>query len=84
MNPALSKRFIYFVPPLLFSIVAAAFLWELDPERDPREIPSVLIDDPVPDFSLPPIEGTRVPTEQLGRTTARAPESLFKIRNDIT
>ena len=61
MNPALSKRFIYFVPPLLFSIVAAAFLWGLDPERDPREIPSVLIDDPVPDFSLPPIEGTRVP-----------------------
>ena len=84
MNPALSKRFIYFVPPLLFSIVAAAFLWGLDPERDPREIPSVLIDDPVPDFSLPPIEGTRVPTEQLDRTTARAPESLFKIRNDIT
>ncbi len=61
MNPAISQRFIYFVPPLLFAIVAAAFLWGLDPERDPREIPSALIDDPVPDFSLPPIEGTRVP-----------------------
>ncbi len=56
MNPAISQRFIYFVPPLLFAIVAAAFLWGLDPERDPREIPSALIDDPVPDFSLPPLE----------------------------
>ena len=61
MNPALSKRFIYFVPPLLISIVAGAFLWWLDPYGDPGEVPSALIDDPVPDFSLPPIEGTGVP-----------------------
>ncbi len=51
MNPAISQRFIYFVPPLLFAIVAGTFLWGLDPERNPREIPSALIDDPVPDFS---------------------------------
>ena len=61
MNPALSKRFIYIVLCLLFSIVAGVFLWGLDPERDPREIPSALIDDRVPAFSLPPLEGTGVP-----------------------
>ncbi len=61
MNPAISKKLIYFVPPLLFAIVAGTFLWGLDPERNPREIPSALIDDPVPDFSLPPVEGTGVP-----------------------
>ncbi len=61
MNPAISKRFIYFVPPLVFAIVAGAFLWGLDPDRDPREVPLALIDDPVPDFSLPPLEGTGVP-----------------------
>ncbi len=61
MNPAISKKLIYFVPPLVFAIVAGTFLWGLDPDRDPREIPSALIDDPVPDFSLPPIEGTGVP-----------------------
>ena len=68
MNQALSKRFIYFVPPLLFAIVAGVFLWGLDPDRDPREIPSALIDDPVPDFSLPPIEGTRVPGPLVTRS----------------
>ena len=61
MNPAQLKMFIYFVSPLLFSIVAGAFLWGLDLDRDPREVPSALIDDPVPDCSLPPLEGTGVP-----------------------
>ncbi len=61
MNPAISKRFNYFVLSLLFAIVAGTFLWGLDPDRDPREVPSTLIDDPVPNFSLPPLEGTGVP-----------------------
>ncbi len=64
MNLALSKRYIYFVPPLLFAIVAVVFLWGLDPDRDPREIPSALIDDPVPDFSLPPL--ARISMSPLG------------------
>jgi cytochrome c biogenesis protein CcmG/thiol:disulfide interchange protein DsbE len=48
-------------PPLLFLIVAAAFLWGLNPERDPREVPSALINESVPEFSLPPLEGAAVP-----------------------
>ncbi|MFQ5466515.1 MAG: DsbE family thiol:disulfide interchange protein [Kiloniellaceae bacterium] len=51
------RRLIYALPTLIFAIVAGYFLWGLDPERDPREIPSVLIGKPVPNFDLPPVEG---------------------------
>ncbi len=50
-------RLIYFLPVLLFGVVAGYFLWGLDPERDPSEVPSALIDKPVPEFSLPPVQG---------------------------
>jgi cytochrome c biogenesis protein CcmG/thiol:disulfide interchange protein DsbE len=50
-------RLIYFLPILLFVIVAGYFLWGLDPERDPSEVPSALIDKPVPEFGLPPVQG---------------------------
>ncbi len=61
MNPARSKRIFYLIPPLLLAIAAAAFLWRLDYEKGPGGAPSALIDDPVPSFSLPSIEGTGVP-----------------------
>ena len=61
MNFVLSKMSIYFVPLLLFGIVAATFLWWLDHDGDSGDVASVLIDDPVPDFSLPPVEGAGVP-----------------------
>ena len=60
-----AARLIYLSPVLLFGIVAGYFLWGLDPDRDPREIPSVLIDKPVPEFSLPPVQG-----RTLGLSTA--------------
>ncbi len=44
-------------PVLVFAVVAAYFLWGLDPTRDPRAVPSVMIDKPVPEFALPAIEG---------------------------
>ena len=50
-------RLIYLLPVLLFGVVAGYFLWGLDPERDPSEVPSVLIDKPVPEFDLPPRPG---------------------------
>ncbi len=50
-------RLIYFLPILLFGVVAGYFLWGLDPERDPSEVPSALIDKPVPEFSLAPVQG---------------------------
>ncbi len=56
-----SKILIYLVPVLALLIVASGLLWELDPERDPSETPSALIADPIPDFALPPLEGSDIP-----------------------
>ncbi len=49
----MNKRFLFLLPVMLFLGVAAAFLWGLLGNRDPRIIPSPLIDKPVPSFSLP-------------------------------
>jgi cytochrome c biogenesis protein CcmG/thiol:disulfide interchange protein DsbE len=51
------RRLIYLVPAVIFGVIAGYFLWGLDPERDPRFIPSVMIDQPVPEFALAAIEG---------------------------
>ncbi len=69
-NPALKgvegkgcklRHLTYFVPVIVFGVIAGYFLWGLDPERDPRAIPSVMIDKPVPEFELAPIEGMEGP-----------------------
>jgi cytochrome c biogenesis protein CcmG/thiol:disulfide interchange protein DsbE len=49
------KRLVYLVPLAVFLIMAAYFAVGLT--RDPRVIPSALIDKPVPEFDLPPITG---------------------------
>jgi cytochrome c biogenesis protein CcmG/thiol:disulfide interchange protein DsbE len=45
------------LPALVFLVFSLFFLWGLDPERNPSEIPSVLIGKVVPNFDLPPVEG---------------------------
>lgn len=45
----------YWLPLAAFLVIAAAFAVGLT--LDPREIPSVLIGKPVPDFDLPPVRG---------------------------
>ncbi len=55
------KRLIFLLPVLTFAVIAAYFLWGLDPRRNPSEVPSVLIDKPVPEFILPALEGAGVP-----------------------
>lgn len=54
-------RFLALVPFLLAVILGAFFIWGLNPERDPNDIPSVLISQPVPNFALEPISGIAVP-----------------------
>ncbi|NYZ15340.1 DsbE family thiol:disulfide interchange protein [Azospirillum sp. RWY-5-1] len=49
------RRLLFILPLLLFVGVAVAFY--LGFNRDPREIPSVLIDKPVPEFALPALPG---------------------------
>ena len=58
-----SKRFLFFVPIVVFVGIAIAFAWGLT--RDPRDLPSTLIGKSVPQFSLPPVKG-----RSLGLSTA--------------
>jgi cytochrome c biogenesis protein CcmG/thiol:disulfide interchange protein DsbE len=51
------RRLLYLVPAVIFGVISGYFIWGLNPERDPRELPSVMIDQPVPEFDLEPIEG---------------------------
>ena len=55
------KRLLFILPLLIFAIGAAFLYWGLNPERDPAAIPSVLIDEPAPQFELPPIEASATP-----------------------
>ena len=57
----MAKRLLYLLPIVIFALVAGYFFWGLVSERNPREVPSALIDKPVPQFDLPPLEGTGLP-----------------------
>ena len=48
-------RLIFMSPVLAFIAVAVAFAFGLT--RDPQKVPSALIGKPVPEFSLPPVQG---------------------------
>jgi cytochrome c biogenesis protein CcmG/thiol:disulfide interchange protein DsbE len=49
------KRLAFFAPLAAFLVIAGYFALGLG--RDPRALPSVLIDQPVPEFRLPPVKG---------------------------
>ena len=50
-----SKRLIFFLPVAVFTVLAIYFAIGLT--KDPRKLPSVLIDTPVAEFELPAILG---------------------------
>lgn len=50
-------RVAHILPLVLFLGLAAAFLSQLLSDDDPSAIPSVLVDKPVPEFSLPALDG---------------------------
>ena len=52
------SRVIFLLPLSLFVFVAIYFMIGL--RHDPSAIPSMLIDKPAPEFSLPPIEGREI------------------------
>jgi len=63
-----SLRFI--LPAIAFAVIAAFLLLGLKPGRDPREIPSPLIDKPAPAFNLPllaPADQTWSPDKMRGQ-----------------
>jgi cytochrome c biogenesis protein CcmG/thiol:disulfide interchange protein DsbE len=54
--PPRRRRYLgYLVPVAMFATLAALLGWALT--HNPREIPSALIGKPVPQFSLPPVQG---------------------------
>ena len=55
------KRSIAFLPLVVALVFGGFFLWGLNPDRNPNDIPSVLISQPAPEFELPPVEGVAVP-----------------------
>lgn len=55
------KRLIAVLPLAVAVVLGAFFVWGLNPERDPSEIPSVLISQPAPEFDLPSVPGVDVP-----------------------
>ncbi len=51
----MKNRLLYILPLSVFLVLAVYFAIGLT--KDPKILPSALIDKPVPEFSLPPIEG---------------------------
>lgn len=51
------SRLLFVLPVLLFGVLAAAVAYFMLSEKDPRLLPSALIDQPAPEFTLPPIKG---------------------------
>ncbi|MDP8921234.1 MAG: DsbE family thiol:disulfide interchange protein, partial [Pseudomonadota bacterium] len=51
------SRLLFLLPALVFVGVAVLFGVQLISGRNPAEVPSVLINKPVPAFSLAPLEG---------------------------
>lgn len=58
------RSIIHFASVPAFLIVAAVFLWQLDSDNGRPELPLMVINDPIPDFDLPPVEGSEVPGSQ--------------------
>jgi cytochrome c biogenesis protein CcmG/thiol:disulfide interchange protein DsbE len=46
------RRLVYLLPVALFIAIAVYFLLALNPNRDPKALPSAMIDKPAPDFAL--------------------------------
>jgi cytochrome c biogenesis protein CcmG/thiol:disulfide interchange protein DsbE len=56
-----AMRLVFLLPVLLFLVVAGYFLWGLQPDRNPRDVPSALVGKPVPAFDLPAVAGLGLP-----------------------
>ena len=62
------RRLLFLTPLALFLLVAGYFLLGLG--RDPRHLPSALLDKPVPEFALPPLPGRETASPDSGLTAA--------------
>jgi len=53
-----TTRALFLLPVLIFAVIVGYFVWGLNPARDPSQVPSALVDKPVPAFDLGPLEGS--------------------------
>lgn len=51
----MARRLLFFAPLIIVVVLGIYFAFGL--QRDPQDLPSALINQPVPEFSLPAIEG---------------------------
>src|SRR3546814_5188763 len=47
IDRAMIRRLLFLLPVLVFAVIAGYFLWGLAPERDPRDVPTAMLDKPV-------------------------------------
>lgn len=57
MSGPTARRLLFVLPVFLFMLLAGVVAFFMLSGRDPRLLPSTLIDKPAPQFSLPPIKG---------------------------
>ena len=62
----MSKRVLLLLPIAVFAVLVGAFIWGLAPDRDPRRVPSAMVDKPAPDFDLPSVVGLEIPGLKTG------------------
>src|SRR3546814_17578901 len=55
------RRLLFLLPVLVFAVIAGYFLCGLAPERDPRDVPTAMLDKPAPDFDLAAVPGLAQP-----------------------
>ena len=53
-------KWLAVLPLAVVLVLGGFFLWGLNPDRNPNEVPSILISQPVPQFELPPVDGVGV------------------------
>jgi cytochrome c biogenesis protein CcmG, thiol:disulfide interchange protein DsbE len=49
------------LPVHVFTIIACYLLWGLVPDRDPRDVPTAMLDKPTPNLDLAAVPGLAVP-----------------------
>ncbi|MGD1878094.1 MAG: DsbE family thiol:disulfide interchange protein [Kiloniellaceae bacterium] len=57
----MTRRLLFLLPIAVFAVVAGYFLWGLAPDRDPKDVPTVMVDKPTPTFDLAAVPGLGVP-----------------------
>ena len=51
------RRGLFLLPVVVFLVIAGYFVWGLQPDRNPRDVPSALVGKPLPAFDLPAVDG---------------------------